>query len=125
MSEGGAESAGEENRDTKADFFEKGGWGGGEKKIHLQTFWQAVFASHSHFLSFFFLFSGFATLRHCTQNLFRKPSESPPPPPPPPPTPRSPPLRGPQSCNYTRNHDHNFTGSLRPASPAVGPQRRN
>lgn len=52
MSEGGAESAGEENSDTKADFFEKGG----EKKIHLQTFWQAVFASHSHFLFFFFFF---------------------------------------------------------------------
>lgn len=56
MSEGGAESAGEENSDTKADFFERRG---GEKKIHLQTFWQPVSASHSHFLSFFFFFASF------------------------------------------------------------------
>lgn len=51
MSEGGAESAGEENSDTKADFL-KGR--GGKKKIHLQTFWQPVPASHSHFLSLSF-----------------------------------------------------------------------
>lgn len=111
MSEGGAESAGEENSDTKADFFEKGG-------VEENTFANILAGrlrlplSLSLSLSLFFFLLALLPFANAHKTCSGAIRVHPVPPPP-----HSPPLRGPQSCNYTRNHDPNFTGSLRPAFP--------